>query len=346
MRSFLPKSTTGHMPERGKAVANGKSLQALLVVSTILVFAVSAHAAEKSGPGDEPGSTSAPATTSPAVKSEVNPNEAAIQATADAFAKAFNAGNAKDVADLWTANGSLIDERGAVFKGRKAIEDLYAAFFKEYPGARIEILVGSIEFPTPTTAVEDGISRVVLKDANSGGTSRYSAVHVLEDGKWRMASVRETSLTPPAGYARTKNLEWLVGEWENTSETATVRNSIRWIANKCYLQRDYTVSEDGKTTSSGTQIIGWDPRLDQMRSWSFDSSGGHGTGLWTPTPEGWRIESTGTLANGTPTSSLDYVIHIPGDDGVFGWRSMDRKVGMVRLPDTREVILDRVHQKQ
>jgi uncharacterized protein (TIGR02246 family) len=310
-----------------RAVVAARCAAALCAVSAVLISAAASPAAERSKPG-------------------ANPTVAAIDATAEAFAKAFNAGDAKAVAGLWTADGSLIDEQGAIYKGRKAIEDVYAAFFKEYPGARIDILVGPIEFPTPATAVEDGVSRVALKDGSAGGASRYTAVHVKEDGKWRMASVRESSLTPAAGYARTKDLEWLVGEWENKSEAATVRTSIRWIADKTFLQRDYTVTENGKVTSSGTQIIGWDPRLDQVRSWSFDSSGGNGTGLWTPTPNGWRIESIGVLADGTPTTSVNYVVRVPGDDSVFGWRSVDRRAGTMQLPDTREVVLDRVPSKQ
>lgn len=269
----------------------------------------------------------------------------AIYATAEVFANAFNSGDAKAIAALWNANGSLIDEQGAIYKGRKAIEDAYAAFFKEYPGARIEIVVGPVELPTPTTAVEDGVSQVILKDGESRGASRYTAVHVLEDGKWLLASVRESSLVPAGGYARLKEFECLVGQWENNSAAATVRSTIRWIAGKCFLQRDYSTTENGAVTSSGTQIIGWDPQLEQVRSWSFDSSGGHGTGIWTSTPEGWRIDSSGMLADGTPTSSVDLLIHIPGDDNVLGWRSIDRRVGTVELPDTREVVLDRAAEK-
>lgn len=322
--SDLDSVSSSRMSPRGPLVAVGVALIGLIGVACLK--AAEPQAAES--------------------KAAPTPEQKAIQATAEAFAKAFNSGDAKAVAALWTADGSLIDEEGAVFKGRKAIEDVYAVFFKEYPGARIEILVGPVEFPTPTTAVEDGVSQVALKDASSGGASRYTAVHVLEDSKWLMASVRESSVTPATGYARMKDIQWLVGDWESKSETATVRSNIRWIANKCFVQRDYTASENGEVTSSGTQIIGWDPRLDQVRSWSFDSSGGHGNGLWTPTPEGWQVESVGVLADGTPTSSLDYVIRVPGDDGVLGWRSMNRKVGMVPLPDTREVVLDRVPQKQ
>jgi hypothetical protein len=169
---------------------------------------------------------------------------------------------------------------------------------------------------------------------------------VLVDGKWLMASVRETGIELPSNYGRLQDFEWLIGKWETKSEAATVHTTVRWMANKSFLQREYTVRNGGVTESSGIQIIGWDGQAGQVRSWSFDSSGGHGTGLWTPTPQGWRIESKGMLADGTPTASQDFLICVPGADNVLGWRSVNRKVGDKPLPDLREVVLDRLPEKQ
>ena len=44
-------------------------------------------------------------------------DEAAIRATADAFLKAFNRGDAKAVAALWTENGTLADRSRPVVQG-------------------------------------------------------------------------------------------------------------------------------------------------------------------------------------------------------------------------------------
>lgn len=271
---------------------------------------------------------------------------AAIRATAYAFVNAFNRGDAKAVADLWTASGSLADDRGRMIKGTKAIADEYAAFFKEHRGAAIEIAIQSIEFPAPGTAIEDGLARVTTKEGAPPAASRYTAVHVLVDGKWLMASVRESSIELPSNYGRLRDFEWLVGDWEAKADTTTVRTTVRWMDGKSFLQRNYTVQRDGLQESSGLQIIGWDPQLGQVRSWSFDSTGGHGTGVWTPTPQGWRIASTGVLADGTATSSQDFLICVPGERSVLGWRSAERKVGVVELPDTREVSLQRLQDQQ
>jgi uncharacterized protein (TIGR02246 family) len=272
-------------------------------------------------------------------------DEQAIRATAEAFTQAFNHGDAKTVAALWTETGSLADDRGRIFKGRKAIEDQYAAFFKGQPGAKMEVAVQSVELPAPGMAIEDGIARVATQSGAEPTASRYTAVHVLSDGKWLMASVRESGIELPSNYGRLQQFEWLVGNWRATAEDTTVDTTVGWIAHKSFLERRYTVRQDGVTTSSGVQIIGWDPQAGQVRSWSFDSSGGHGTGVWTPTPLGWRIASTGVLADGTPTSSQDFLICVPGEQSVLGWRSTDRNVGAAALPDTPEVVLERLSQK-
>ena len=303
-----------------------RARRALLIVLVILGSAVPAGAAEP--------------------KANVKPDAAAIRATAEAFVKAFDAQDAKAVVSLWTADGSLADDRGEIFKGRKAIEEQYAAFFKQYPGAKIEIAVQAIEFPTADTAVEDGLARVVGQHSVPPTASRYTAVHVREGGKWLMASVRESGIPLPSNFSRLADLAWLIGHWQVKDEETTVDTCFRWIANKSFIRRDYSVRRAGIEVSSGTQIIGWEPAAGQITSWSFDSSGGHGTARWSPGPEGWRIESRGVLADGTPTSSRELLIRVAGEDNIFGWRSFDRKAGQVALPDTREVVLDRVPDKQ
>ena len=131
-----------------------------------------------------------------------------------------------------------------------------------------------------------------------------------------------------------EDLGWLVGAWKAERDGKTVVSKIYWIANKSFLERDYKVSVDGIPVSGGKQIVGWDPNAGKLRSWSFDASGGYGTGLWTPTPDGWQIETTGVLADGTPTSSRDMLIRVPGADNVFGWKSVARNMGEASLSDT------------
>jgi uncharacterized protein (TIGR02246 family) len=274
------------------------------------------------------------------------PGESAIRTTAEEFTKAFDRGDAKAVAALWTAGGTETDEQGAVFTGREAIEAQYAALFKARPNARIKITIQSIELPTPGVAIEDGIASITPKEGEAAPASRYRAVHILENGKWLMTSVRELPIGETGKSPQLSQLAWLIGKWEAKSGDATATSDIRGIANNTFIQRDYVNRSGEKIVSSGTQIIGWDRQLGQLRSWSFDSSGGHGTGLWSAAPDGWQIESTGVLSDGTRTSSRDFLIRVPGEDNVFGWRSSERRAGQSTLPDTQEFVLDRVPDKR
>ncbi|HEY4234703.1 MAG TPA: SgcJ/EcaC family oxidoreductase [Lacipirellulaceae bacterium] len=273
-----------------------------------------------------------------------NDKTAPIRASADAFSQAFNAGDAKAVAALWTPDGTETDEQGQVFKGRKAIEEQYAALFKARPDARIQVEVHSIDMPAPNVAVEDGVAKMITKSDPPSAT-RYTAVHIMDGGKWLMASVHEAPVDLKAGSANLQALEWLIGRWRAKNEDTVAESDIHWLANKTFIERDYTVRKNGEVTNSGKQLIGWDPQEGQIRSWSFDSSGGYGTGLWAQSADGWQIDHIGTLPDSTPTSAQDFVIHVSGQDNVLGWRSTHRMAGESMLPDTAEVVFDRVKEK-
>ena len=272
--------------------------------------------------------------------------EAAIRAMAKQFVEAFNRGDADALAAMFTAAASVADDEGQFLRGQTAIRDEYARLFKTYPGAKIVVAVKSVEFPTPEMAIEDGMSQVSAEHAGPPVASRYTAVHVLTGGKWLMASVREAKVALPSNHLRVECLAWLVGDWRAERDGKAVESKIYWIANKSFLERDYKVMVDGIAVSGGKQIVGWDPAAGKIRSWSFDASGGYGTGLWTATPDGWQIQNTGVFADGTPTASRDLLIHVPGENNTFGWKSVARTLGVASLPDTPEVVLDRIVEKK
>ena len=241
--------------------------------------------------------------------------------------------------------GDASDDAGVRVQGRQAIAAEYQALFAKHPGAKMAIQVTAVQQPTASTAVEDGFTRITRKDETMPAVSRYTAFHTLEDGKWLVASVREWRVAAGSNVSQLKALAGLIGKWECKTPDATVHAEFRWSADKRYIQRDYSATQNGNLVSSGMQVIAWDPQAGQIRSWSFDSSGGCGTGLWTPTADGWRVNSQGSLADGTPTSSADFFILAPGENSVLGWRSGGRMVGGAFLPNTREVVLDRVVEK-
>jgi uncharacterized protein (TIGR02246 family) len=281
-----------------------------------------------------------PASTSPAVDSEV---ATAVRQTADAFVETFNRGDAAAVAALWTPDGEYIDEAGRVFTGRDAIQAEYAAFFSEHPGTTMKIAIRSLRSPTPAVVIEEGRATLDPEPAGAVPTS-YTALHVNVDGQWLMASVRDTSANAPSTHGALAPLEWLVGSWSAEGPAATAESTCRWIANKSFLQRSFRVRAGDQVAASGEQIIGWNPLVGALQSWTFTADGGVAVGSWTPTEAGWLVESVGATADGVPTYSVTQFR--PLDADAFVWQSVARSAGDVALPDTEEVILKRVTDKK
>ena len=100
--------------------------------------------------------------------------------------------------------------RGKSDKGAQSDRRRVCRSFKQHPTARMQVAIKSIEFPTPTTAIEDGVAQVLTKDNAPPSASRYTAVHVLENGHWLMASVRDSSIPVASNFAYCR--DW-AGSW-------------------------------------------------------------------------------------------------------------------------------------
>lgn len=251
-------------------------------------------------------------------------DEAAIRAQAAAFVKAFNAGDASAIGALYTPDARAVDVVGEVAEGRVAIEREYADLFKENPGLTIDIQVDDIHVVSHDAAVEEGTSRVIPKGGAAPVVNHYSAVHVKRDGKWLVASNRET---PGALNAQDqlRALEWLVGDWVDESSDSVIQSTYRWAPDKQALLREFTIRSNGKVVMTGTQRIGWDPRAEQIKSWEFDSEGGHGEGLWARLGNQWVIKATAVLQDGR-TATATHVL-TPEDPSTCRWRTTDRTIG-------------------
>lgn len=261
----------------------------------------------------------------------------AIRATAQQFVNAFKRGDAKAIAALWTAAGTMTDEAGQTFTGREAIEQQYAAFFAASPGAELMVSIKSIQVVTPQLAIEDGVASVIAGN-EVPSASRYTAVHVLDGDHWRMAAVRESHLEIPAGAVGVGDLEWLLGNWQVEEQGKQVELTFAWTADRAFIEGTHIVREGDKVTFEGKQIIGYDPRAGAIAVWVFNSDGSLASGLWAPHPTGWTITLSGTTADGVETQAVNTLSRV-GDALV--WKSIRRSVGGRPLADTTEAILKR-----
>jgi uncharacterized protein (TIGR02246 family) len=307
-------------------------IAAWLAFAAVAVFAAQDTPAPESPPAGpaaaaEPAAAAAASAAAPGATGQ----EKAIRGVAAAFVKAYNAGDAKALAALFTPNAEIVDEDGNAHQGRDAIEEVFAGIFKESPAGRIEISIGSIRFVSPTAAIEDGTSEVTRGPDQPAQRSRYTAVHVKQLGTWERASARDLSDETASAEEQLKPLDWLVGDWVDESPEALVVTSYRWTDNRCFLLGEFTVKLEGRPAMTGSQRIGWDPLARTIRSWVFDSEGGFGEGVWTRDGQGWSVKMTGVTREGKPGSSTNVTTRVSKDR--MSWESRDRVVGGEAQPD-------------
>jgi uncharacterized protein (TIGR02246 family) len=308
----------------------------------LVVFATnpsSSTSAPPQGPGGLPAQPLAQAKTG---------DEKEIGGLVAEFTRAFNAGDAKALAPLFTDNARIVTMSDRSIEGREAIESLFATAFQENPGQTIEVKPESLRFLGPEAAIEEGTTTIHTPQSEteprgSTSTTRYSAAYVKRNGKWLQDSVRDypapDSPQEDAAHERLKELEWLVGEWIDESDDAEVHTTCRWAENQSFLLRSFQVTIRGKTTTSGSQRIGWDARLKQFRSWVFDSDGGFSEGLWSRNGDRWVIKSSGVLKDGRIASATNIITRVGRD--TMKWTSVGRTLDAEVLPDAEEITLVR-----
>jgi uncharacterized protein (TIGR02246 family) len=261
-------------------------------------------------------------------------DEAAIRASAQGYATAFTKRDAKKLAEFW-APDAVHQVGGSKVVGRDAIEKAFAAMFRGAGEARLSVKINSIRFVTDDVAIEDGTA-LVRRPGEATEESTYTAVHVRKDGKWLLDSVRETeSPAATSPFEKLKELDWMVGDWVDDSDEATVRTSCKWMGNGAFLVRTFSISIGETVALEGGQVVGYDPVKKQIRSWAFDSDGGFAEGLWTRDGNQWTVRSKNILADGrqgTATTVFRYI-----DEDRFGWKSISRDLEGELLPNVDEV---------
>ncbi|MBL8799643.1 MAG: SgcJ/EcaC family oxidoreductase [Planctomycetia bacterium] len=263
-------------------------------------------------------------------------DRAALRQSTAEFVQAFEKGDAKALAALWTEQGEYREDGGTAIRGRAALEKAYTELFKAKPKARVEVEVRSLRFPSRDTAIEEGILRLKPAGAELPTATRYSVLHVREDGKWKLASVHETG----AAEDKLEDLAWLIGNWAAKAKDREIAMSYEWNAKRTRILQQFSAKEGGKVVASGTQTIAWDPQSGRLRSWLHDDDGGHGQALWFRDGNRWVLDALGVLPDGRETSATNLITRLSDDE--FLWRSTHRSVGGSNIPDAEPVKVARV----
>lgn len=269
-----------------------------------------------------------------------SPDEAKIRQAVESYVTAFNQGNAKALAALWSPEAVYTNpDSGEQAVGREAIEKQFAAIFAAAKGAKLEAKTESIKFVSPNVAIEQGTAKV-LNPKGDPDESTYSAVYVKRDGQWLLDRVSEEQ--PPtvqSNYEHLKELEWMVGNWIDQDDQATIETNCHWAKNQNFLIRSYSVSVRDQIRLSGLQIIGWDPANKRIRSWIFDSNGGFGEGQWSKKRKAWHVQTTGTATDGRKVSSVNIITYVDNDS--FTWQIVNGQIGDELLPNVDAVLVVR-----
>jgi uncharacterized protein (TIGR02246 family) len=283
----------------------------------------------------KPGTPTAASASGPARQQD----EKAIRAAVEAFAKAYNAGEAKTIVSLFVADGEIVSEEGQSTQGREGIRQVFAAIFQQHPKTHMDLAVGSIRFVGPALAVEDGMATVIHASDEPAQRGPYTMVHVLRDGQWLMASSRDLPDEAATPEEQLKQLQWMIGDWVDESPDALVVTSYRWTDNQCYILSEFKVQISGRPVMTGSQRIGWDPLAKKIHSWVFDSEGGFGEGIWTRDGNRWIVKMNGVTRDGKIASATNITTRVSRDR--MTWQSRDRIVGGDKTPDIEEIPITR-----
>jgi len=272
-------------------------------------------------------------------------DEAAIRENAVKYVELYNRRDSKGMAEMWSPDAVYTDaSTGESVVGREAIAKQLDYVFAGSEDAKLKVDVASIDFVSPNVAIEKGTAEVSYSKSPTEKTE-YSAVSVRRDGKWLLDRVTDVDADekkdepPPSNYEHLKEIEWMIGNWVDKDDQATIETECEWTKNRNFMTRSFAMIVGDEVTKSGMQIVGWDPVAKLIHSWVFDSDGDYSQGTWTRKGDKWVVHSTGVLQDGGKTSATNIFTRV--DDNSFTFQSIDREADGEVLPNIDEVLIVR-----
>ena len=254
-----------HCRRRRSLLPGCKQAQGLSLVSVAMLWLLAPVALAQ--PAAVPAS---PAGKPPAAVPAAD-DEKAIRAAAQAYMEALKRGDGKTLAEMWTAEGDIIDGEGNVLKGRETLGQTRLPAAGE-PQPEFRFGPTQVRLIAADVALEDGTVEVTPPGSKQVNEGRFSAVWVKRGGQWRLEGLREWQVDRARGPEVLQELEWMVGDWEvidndtstpasaagatpGASEPAAGRSaganhasgkgrmeiSVRWNPQRTYLVRDLKI---------------------------------------------------------------------------------------------------------
>lgn len=252
------------------------------------------------------------------------------------YLRAFRNRDAAAVAACWSesADNRSLDS-GEETRGREQVEQVFQTLFEEDASAEIDLDIHDIRPLGGDVAVVDGISQLSFSTGDATA-SRFTAIVMKKDGRWMLESVREAATELPEtsrGYAM-RMVGDFSGRWESASGAQDVATHAFWTAGGGFLVRSHTMQADAGDREI-TEIIGWDPVRQGIRSWSFTSDGGFAEGSWTLNDDHFDVMLDGTTASGEIVSGRLTITRLGPDDLLT---EMEGSAIAELLPPTGEMV--------
>ncbi len=270
-----------------------------------------------------------------------DPNAVRLEARITGYVAAYNKGDAEALADFWSEQGEYTTLAGQTLRGRSEISAKFKEWFSESGLGQLELVDPNVEIQSPSVAIETGTARVTIPDQETTETG-YRAILVNTSAGWKIDGVSEYELEPvaPSNFDRLQELEWMVGSWTRESEESNVEASCRWTTNQNFLLQTYRVTSSEGGILEVSQIIGWDPDAETIRSWTFDSDGGFSAGRWNGGEGRWTCQSLSVLPDGRRGSATNIYERV--DENSLRYSSIGRQVDGELIPNVEPVEMARI----
>ncbi len=268
-------------------------------------------------------------------------SEEAVRTTIQDYVVAFNAKDFDAVSKAWSENATHLDHNLAQrTDGRDQIVGDIKTLFEEDAPIKISGTVEHVRMITDSVASVDG-QVAVTNGADAPVFNHFSAILKKQGDQWLIDSMEEMPIPTPASAADAiSQLEWLVGSWQDADTESPVRATVRRSIGGSFLIRSFQATAADGSVAQSTQIIGWDPIRQQLRSWTFDADGSFGEGMWSRNGDEWLIKATQTLADGR-TASGTYIL-TPESNDAFAVQLVGREIEGELQPSTPSVMVRRV----
>lgn len=241
------------------------------------------------------------------------------------FTEAINQHKAELLPTFWTQDAILINPAtGESYKGKSQITDYLQKRNQEIEKRQLNFTFtpGKVIFIDNNQVAVDGV--VEIKD--NGKLLQRDARNIKlvnQNGQWYINELREIEAPPPPPvYSHLKQVEWLIGNWKDADENVTITFSAKWDKFKNFIIQNFKMETYGLEAIEGTQVIGWDPIQERIRSWVYDSDGGFGHGIWHKTNDGWQVAMRYVLSDGSEGEETNIYSNI--NERSYQYSSIDR----------------------